>query len=65
MHTSGHASADCIAEVCILVSPSLGIIPIHSENSVDFRKLPILEELKSKVITKSEILNDVIVKIPN
>ena len=64
LHTSGHASADCLAEVCNLVNPSTCIIPIHSEHSANFQNLPIKEELKSKVITASKIFNDVTVEIP-
>ena len=64
IHTSGHASADCLADVCNLVNPTAGIIPIHSESSVDFRKLKIKEELKSKIIVTSKIVNEVNVEIP-
>ena len=63
IHTSGHASADCLADVCNLVNPTMGIIPIHSEYSADYQKLPINEDLKSKIITKSKILNEVMVEI--
>lgn len=64
IHTSGHASADTLAEVCNLVNPKSGIIPIHSENSSNYEKLPIKEELKAKIITKSTEINDVIIEIP-
>ena len=64
IHTSGHASADCLVEVCNLMNPTSGIIPIHSEHSADFQKLPIKEELKSKIITTSKIFNEVMVEIP-
>lgn len=64
IHTSGHASAYCLVEVCNLVSPTSGIIPIHSEHSSDFQKLPIKDDLKSKIITTSKIVNDVLVEIP-
>jgi ribonuclease J len=63
IHTSGHASADCLTDVCNIVNPTMGIIPIHSEYSTDYQKLPINEDLKSKIITKSKILNEVMVKI--
>ena len=63
IHTSGHASADCLADVCNLVNPTVGIIPIHSEYSADYQKLPIKEELKSKIIITSKRLNDVIIEI--
>jgi ribonuclease J len=63
-HTSGHASADCLVDVCNLVNPTSGIIPIHSENSSNYQKLKIKEELKSKIITKSKKKNDVMIEIP-
>lgn len=64
IHSSGHASADCLADVCNLVNPAEGIIPIHSEYSEDYQKLPIKEGLKSKIIITSKKLNDVIIEIP-
>lgn len=64
IHTSGHASADCLAEVCNLVNPTTCIVPIHSEHSADFQKLSLKEKLKSKVITTSKTFNEVMVEIP-
>jgi len=64
IHTSGHASADCLVDMCNLVNPTLGIIPIHSEKSSNYQKLPINEELKSKIIIESKEINDVIIEIP-
>jgi len=64
IHTSGHASANCLVDVCNLVNPTSGIVPIHSEHSANFNKLPIKEELKSKIITTSKIFNEVMVEIP-
>ena len=55
LHTSGHATAETLAKVCELVNPKMAIIPIHSEYSDDFKKLPISDELKSKVITEQDI----------
>lgn len=63
VYTSGHASADCLANVCNLVNPTSGIIPIHSENSSDYQKLAIKEELKNKIITKTKEIETVIVEI--
>lgn len=63
IHTSGHASADCLADVCNLVNPITGIIPIHSENSADYQKLPIKEELKGKIITETMKIDDMIIEI--
>lgn len=53
IHTSGHASKECLAEVCTLTNPTLAIIPIHSERSDTYLSLPISEKLKSKVIVKN------------
>jgi ribonuclease J len=64
IHTSGHASADCLVDVCSLVNPSLGIIPIHSEHSSNYKKLGIKDELKAKIITKSIEINGVMIEIP-
>lgn len=63
LHTSGHASADCLASVCNLVNPIKGIIPIHSENSADYHKLPIREDLKNKIITENKQFEDTIIEI--
>jgi len=63
IHTSGHASADCLAAVCHLVNPTLGIIPIHSENSSHYQKLPLKEDLKNKIITTSTTLYDTTIEI--
>jgi ribonuclease J len=64
-HTSGHASADCLAAVCNLVNPASGIIPIHSEHSADFQKLPINEHLRFKIITVTKVIDEVNVEIHN
>jgi ribonuclease J len=64
IHTSGHASADCLATVCNLVNPTTGIIPIHSEHSANFKKLPIREDLKVKIITNSTTIGGTTVEIP-
>jgi ribonuclease J len=63
IHTSGHASAEALADVCNLVNPTTAIIPIHSEHAKDFGKLDISEELKSKIVTKSTIIQDIEIKI--
>ncbi len=64
IHTSGHASADCLVEVCNLVNPTFCIVPIHSEHSVDFHKIPLNDELTSKITTTSRLFEDVTVEIP-
>lgn len=53
LHTSGHASTNCLAEVCNLVNPTHGIIPIHSENSTNCTNLSIDKELEEKIIVAS------------
>lgn len=63
IHTSGHASSDCLADVCNLVNPTTGIIPIHSENSAHYKKLPIKEELKDKIITETKKIEDMVIEI--
>lgn len=63
IHTSGHASPQCLAEVCNLVNPRLGIIPIHSEKSADYQQLKIKEQLRRKVITESTIVENVIINV--
>lgn len=50
LHTSGHATAQGITEVCNIIKPKV-IIPIHGENSQDFNKLNLpyrIKHLKNK-----------------
>lgn len=50
LHTSGHATAEGITQVCNIVKPEV-IIPIHGENSRDFDKLNLpytIKHLKNK-----------------
>lgn len=63
IHTSGHASRECLAEVCTQTNPLSAIIPIHSELSRDYIDLPISNELKSKVVLKSCTVNGVNIEI--
>ena len=63
LHTSGHASTESLAEVCNLVNPTLGIIPIHSENSANYSKLPIDEHLRQRILISSKIIDKVEIKI--
>lgn len=65
IHTSGHASSHCITDVCNLVNPSVGIIPIHTEYSNEYQKLPINEQLKFKIFTDSTTVNNAVVEILN
>ena len=50
LHTSGHASMKCLSDVCKIVNPRTGIIPIHGENAKDYYKLNISDSLKEKII---------------
>ena len=63
LHTSGHASADCLTDVCNLVNPASGIIPIHAGQSTRFKDLPISDELKRKVVTESTTIDSIEVHI--
>ncbi len=63
LHTSGHASAECLAEVCNLVNPTHGIIPIHSEDSEQYKQLPIRDDLKKRIITSSIEIDGVRIEI--
>lgn len=53
LHTSGHASKEALAAVCMKVNPRYAIIPIHRDGETDFRSLDITKDLKDKVITKT------------
>lgn len=59
LHTSGHASANVLAEVCRTVDPVTVVIPIHSELSDDFRLLDIPETLRSKIVTESAVMGGI------
>ena len=48
-----------LAQVCQAVNPTTAIIPIHSQHSDDFKKLPINEELKEKIVTTSDIKQNI------
>ncbi|BEG98860.1 MBL fold metallo-hydrolase [Bacteroides sedimenti] len=59
IHTSGHASQECLIKVCNLTAPRLAIIPIHSENSENFRQLLSYTDINSRIVTASECINGV------
>ncbi len=59
LHTSGHATTECLAKLCEITSPRLAIIPIHSEQSADYLNLPLSEELKAKVTIDSTTHEDI------
>ncbi|MDL2283479.1 MBL fold metallo-hydrolase [Odoribacter sp. OttesenSCG-928-G04] len=55
LHTSGHASVECLNEVCRIVNPTQHIVPIHGENAKDYYSLDISESLKEKITIKPTI----------
>lgn len=63
IHTSGHASKNCLSMVCSMTNPKVAIIPIHSEQSDAYHNLPISKELKSNIVVQSCSLDGVDVVI--
>lgn len=63
LHTSGHATQQCLVDLCNMVNPRSAIIPIHSEKSDNFRHLPLSDELKAKITTQSISIDDVSIEI--
>lgn len=49
LHTSGHATAQMLAEVIKKVNPQEEIIPMHTEHPEEFMNLDIGEELKARI----------------
>lgn len=58
IHTSGHADAETLAEVCTTVNSRLAIIPIHKDANTDYRTLLQPSELKEKVVTETTSFKD-------
>ncbi|MFR9543372.1 MAG: MBL fold metallo-hydrolase [Rikenellaceae bacterium] len=56
VHTSGHATTECLAELCTMTNPRLAIIPIHSEKSSEYENLPISYELKEKIVLTNKLI---------
>ncbi len=56
VHTSGHASTQCLAELCTMTNPRVAIIPIHSEISSEYVNLPISNELKNKITLENTLM---------
>ncbi len=52
LHTSGHATAEMIADVIKAVDPQTAIIPMHTENVDGFRELDIDERYKNMIRTE-------------
>lgn len=53
IHTSGHASMECLAKVCTMTNPKDAIIPIHSDESNNFKNLNIAQKFKDRITTNS------------
>ena len=49
LHTSGHATIECIEDVIMTINPQKAIIPIHTNNIGGFDGLNISEDLKQKI----------------
>ena len=60
-HTSGHADVETLQMVCRILKPRLGIIPIHKDASVTYRKLDIAKEYR--IIESSERLDGITIFI--
>ncbi len=50
LHTSGHATAEQLAQLIRAVNPKEAIYPIHTEHAEGFCELDIPQELKDRVI---------------
>ena len=54
-HTSGHADIETLEEVCTLVKPTIGVIPIHKEENTQYN----MDRVKEyKIFTESETVSD-------
>lgn len=54
-HTSGHADIETLEEVCTLVKPTIGVIPIHKEENTQYN----MDRIKKyKIFTASETVSD-------
>lgn len=50
LHTSGHATAETIANIIETVKPQKKIYPIHTEKAGEFQKLPVKNEYKERIV---------------
>ncbi|TGX83904.1 MBL fold metallo-hydrolase [Palleniella muris] len=46
VHTSGHADVHTLAEVCNVVNPRIGVIPIHKDKYSEYESLPDISKYK-------------------
>ncbi len=51
LHTSGHATAETLRDICELTTPRLAILPIHKEKEADFSSIGIPARLQEKIRT--------------
>ena len=60
-HTSGHADVGTLEEVCRILSPRLGIIPIHKNALSTYKSLEIAKEFN--VVESSMRISNVDISI--
>lgn len=60
-HTSGHADVDTLEEVCRILRPRLGIIPIHKDALTTYKSLEIAKEFN--IIESSMRISNVDISI--
>lgn len=61
LHTSGHADVETLQEVCRIVRPRTGIIPIHKEKTSHYEDLPIAGEYR--IISSSTETDHIMIEI--
>ena len=59
LHTSGHATADTLRDICELTNPRLAILPIHKEKEADFSSIGIPVRLQEKIRVTDCTINDI------
>jgi ribonuclease J len=62
-HTSGHADIRTLQEVCTMVKPCIGVIPIHKEESTSYENLPDVCEYKVFTESKTNINDNITINI--
>lgn len=58
LHTSGHATADALAQVIKTIDPREAIVPIHTDNAKGFYTLDIDNKYRKIIETKTDIVPD-------
>lgn len=60
LHTSGHATAEQLAQLLRAVNPREAIYPIHTEYAEGLCELPIPQGLKKRVVLRNEVHSRII-----